>query len=118
MSKEAISRIEELGGTAVSVHHTELSLRAITRPHLFESKNRLIPRCPPPVHIRDRLYYSNPANRGYLVEEYWNKCRDADASFEQKYIKAEATALPSAPIRLKEFLSKSRDLKSVINSKS
>lgn len=117
MSQEAILRIEELGGTAVSIHHTELSLRALTRPELFSAKNRLIPRSPPPVHIRDRLYYSDPANRGYLVEEFWEKCCAADANFDQKYIKAEPTPLPSAPLRLKEFLSKSRDLKAVSSIK-
>lgn len=102
LSKEAIGRIEELGGTAVSVHHTELSMRALTRPQLFQ--NRLLPRSPPPVHIRDRLYYSDPANRGYLVEEYWKKCVEVDKEFEGRYIKAEATPLPGKPILFNEFL--------------
>ena len=102
MSKEAVARIEELGGTAVSVHHTELSMRALTRPQLFQ--NRLLPRSPPPVHIRDRLYYSDPANRGYLVEEYWKKCAEADEEFEKRYIKAEPTPLPASPVLLREYL--------------
>ena len=102
MSKESISRIEELGGTAVSIHHTELSMRSLTRPQLFQ--NRLLPRSPPPVHIRDRLYYSDPANRGYLVEEYWRKCVEADDQFLAKYIKAEVTPLPAAPILLRNFI--------------
>jgi hypothetical protein len=106
LSKEAIARIEELGGTAVSVHHTELSMRAFTRPQLFQ--NRLIPRSPPPVHIHDRLYYSNPANRGYLVEEYWRKCEEADEHFSSRYIKAEATPLPPKPVLFREFLKSKR----------
>ena len=105
LSQEAIKRIEELGGTAVSIHHTELSLRSLTRPQLFQ--NRLItPRSPPPTHIRDRLYYSNPLNRGYLVPELWKKCAEADPEFEKRYIKAEATPLPSPPILFRDFLQK------------
>ena len=106
MSKEAIARIEELGGTAVSVHHTELSMRALTRPQLFQ--NRLLPRSPPPVHIRDRLYYSNPDNRGYLVEEYWRKCVEIDEEFSGRYIKAEAMPLPPKPILFRDFLKSKR----------
>ena len=114
MSKEAIARIEELGGSAVSIHHTELSLRGLTRPQLFEKKHRIIPRSPPPVHIKDRLYYSDPAHRGYLVEEYWKRCSEADPTFEQRYIKAEPTPLPSPPILLKDFLSKSKFINQLI----
>lgn len=103
LSKDAIARVEELGGTAVAIHHTPLSMRALTRPQLFQ--NRLLPRSPPPVHIRDRLFYSDPQNRGYLVEEYWKKCREADETFETRYIKAEPTPLPAAPVLFRDYLS-------------
>lgn len=103
MSPEAINRIEELGGTAVAVHHTPLSLKAFTRPYLFEN-SRFVPRSPPPVHSRDRLFYSDPANRGYLVEELWEKCAQADPEFEKRYIKAEPMILPEPPMTFREFL--------------
>ena len=109
MSKEAITRIEELGGTAISVHHTDLSLKALTRPHLF--KTRQIPRFSAPVNYRDRLYYSDPANRGYLVDEYWNKCEAVDEEFGKKYVRAVPTALPAPPILFRDFLKKTRPVK-------
>ena len=105
LSQEAIRRIEELGGTAVSVHHTELSLRSLTRPYLFQ-KSLLPPRSPPPTHIRDRLYYSNPQNRGYLVPELWQKCAETDPMFEKRYIKAGPTPQPSPPMLFRDFLQK------------
>ena len=96
-----------MGGTAVAVHHTELSLRSLTRPNLFKA-SLFPPRSPPPTHIRDRLYYSNPENRGYLVKELWEKCAEADPMFEKRYIKAEATPLPSPPILFRDFLQRNQ----------
>ena len=103
-SKEAVSRIEELGGAAVSVHHTELGLRALTRPERFVEKGRLVPRLAAPVTRKDRLYYSNPENRGYLLPEYWQKCTESDPEFESKYVKADPLPMPTKPVSFKEFL--------------
>ncbi len=103
-SKEAVVRIEALGGVAVSVHHTELGLKALTRPERFLEKSRVIPRMAAPVSRKDRIYYSNPANRGYLLPEYWAKCVESDPGFEMKYVKIDPLQVPAKPISFKEYL--------------
>lgn len=104
MSQEAIARIEELEGTAIAVHHTKLSLKALTRPYLF--RDRFLPRSPAPVNYRERLFYSDPKNRGYLVEENWKKCAERDLEFEARHVKDNATPLPEPPVPFKTFLLK------------
>ena len=80
-----------------------MSLKALTRPYLFENY-RFLPRSPPPVHTRDRLFYSDPANRGYLVGDLWEKCVRTDPEFESRYIKADPMPLPEPPMTFSEFL--------------
>lgn len=104
LSQEAIARIEELDGTAIAIHHTKLSLRALTRPYLFH--DRILPRSPAPVSYRERLFYSDPRNRGYLVEENWRKCAEMDLKFEERYIRDNVTPLPEPPVPFKTFLLK------------
>lgn len=104
-SKQAIERIEELGGTVAAVHHTELGMRALTRPDSF--KGKLLPRFAAPVSRRERVFYSNPQTRGYLTPEVWNKCVAADAAFSLRYVHADPVAIPEEPVRFKDFLAQS-----------
>jgi hypothetical protein len=88
----------------VAVHHTELGLRSLTRPEWFKNKGRLLPRVAAPVRHEDRVYYSDPARRGYLVAEQWEKCVQADSSFEARYMRTNPVPIPEAPLRFKDFL--------------
>jgi hypothetical protein len=81
-----------------------LGLRALTCPERFLEKGRVIPRLAAPVSRKDRLYYSNPANRGYLLPEYWKKCTESDPEFDKKYVQAAPLPLPAKPVTFKEFL--------------
>ena len=85
-----------------AVHHTELGLRALTNPARF--KNNRIPRLAAPVRYDDRVYYSDPARRGYLVEDVWAKCADADKSFMDRYVKVDPIEMPPAPVQLRDYL--------------
>jgi hypothetical protein len=101
LSKEAIARIEELGGTAVSVHHTTFALKSLTRPNAV--------RFSAPVHHRERVYYSDPQNRGYLVPDIWKRCVDLDGSFAARHVRCEPTPLPPSPVPFRDFLAAKLD---------
>ncbi|KAF9923166.1 YmL10 [Mortierella alpina] len=62
-SKSAIKAIEACGGKITSVYYNELGLRALTKPEKFEE----LPRFARPMKKKDIAFYSNEANRGYLV---------------------------------------------------
>ena len=79
-------------------------MKALTRPYLF--RDRFLPRSPAPVNYRERLFYSDPKNRGYLVEENWKKCAERDLEFEARHVKDDALPLPEPPVPFKTFLLK------------
>lgn len=62
-SKEAIKRIESVGGKITCVYYNSLGLRA----HLHPEKFKIIPRQARPTSRSDIQYYSNKNNRGYLA---------------------------------------------------
>ncbi|KAI8354335.1 ribosomal protein L18e/L15P [Mortierella sp. GBAus27b] len=62
-SKSAIKAIEANGGKITSVYYNELGLRALTKPEKFE----VLPRFARPMTKKDIAFYSDEANRGYLV---------------------------------------------------
>ncbi len=106
-SQEAIKKIEELGGTAVSVYHTSLGLRVIKNPNYFIKKSCLskIPKFAAPVKNTDLLYYSDPKYRGYLLPDLWNKICSVNKDFENHYVKVDPIPIPEKPVLLKDFLS-------------
>ncbi|KAG5438102.1 hypothetical protein PCANB_002953 [Pneumocystis canis] len=62
-SKEAIKRIESVGGKITCIYHNSLGLRA----HLHPESFKIIPRQALPIRKSDIQYYSNKGNRGYLA---------------------------------------------------
>ena len=103
-SAQARDRIEALGGVAVAVYHTGLGLRALARPQWFMRRHGALPRFAAPVKHRDRLFYSDPEQRGYLVPELWAKCVAADPAFAQRYVHAAPVPVPEPPLTFREFL--------------
>ena len=65
-SKQAIARVEELGGSVTTVYYNRLGLRVMLKPHKFDPKR--VPRFAQPTNVRDRIYYSSEDNRGYLAK--------------------------------------------------
>ena len=65
-SKQAIARVEELGGSVTTVYYNRLGLRVMLKPHKFDPKR--VPRFAQPTSVRDRIYYSSEENRGYLAK--------------------------------------------------
>ena len=64
-SKTAIAAIEKQGGKVTCAHYNRLGLRVLLKPEKFEG--RTIPRrARPPSKLMP--YYTNPENRGYLVD--------------------------------------------------
>ncbi|KAG5518598.1 hypothetical protein PMAC_002994 [Pneumocystis sp. 'macacae'] len=62
-SKEAIKRIEVLGGKVTCVYYNCLGLRA----HLYPETFKTIPKQARPTNRSDIQYYSNKIHRGYLA---------------------------------------------------
>ncbi|KAG0273789.1 YmL10 [Linnemannia exigua] len=62
-SKSAIKAIEACGGKITSVYYNKLGLRVLTKPEKFEE----LPRFARPMKKKDIAFYSDEANRGYLV---------------------------------------------------
>lgn len=88
----------------MSIHHTALGLKALTRPERFLEKGKQVPRLAAPVSHKDRIYYSDPKHRGYLLPELWGKCSKANPLFAQQYVQIDPSPLPKKPITFKEFL--------------
>eukprot|EP00638_Chattonella_subsalsa_P001318 CAMPEP_0117757102 /NCGR_PEP_ID=MMETSP0947-20121206/14511_1 /TAXON_ID=44440 /ORGANISM="Chattonella subsalsa, Strain CCMP2191" /LENGTH=117 /DNA_ID=CAMNT_0005576891 /DNA_START=553 /DNA_END=906 /DNA_ORIENTATION=- len=63
-SKEAIKRVEEVGGSVTSTYYNKLGLRALLKPDKFDS----VPKRPaPPPKLMP--YYLDYERRGYLSPE-------------------------------------------------
>ncbi|KAK6512136.1 YmL10 [Arthrobotrys musiformis] len=62
-SRQAIEKIESLGGKVTTKFYTREGIRFITRPHLFPDGHRLAG----PTSRADIEYYRDPAHRGYLT---------------------------------------------------
>lgn len=79
-SAEAIAAVEARGGTVTCTYRTRLSLRALLKPHLFDSgdgkggggtvsgykRARRLPKDALPTRRKDVEYYVKKENRGYL----------------------------------------------------
>ncbi|KAI9917419.1 hypothetical protein PsorP6_012925 [Peronosclerospora sorghi] len=74
-SKSAIDAVEAAGGTITSVYHNRLALRALLKPHKFET----IPQ-PARPNPKKLTYYTNYEKRGYLSPEIQIKKALANAS--------------------------------------
>ncbi len=79
-----------------------MGLRSLVKPESF--KKFKPPRLSAPVTRKDRLYYSDPINRGYLCHENWNFCSENDPTFIDRYLKSEPTDIPPSPIKFVDFL--------------
>lgn len=68
-TKSAIKAIEEAGGKAVSVFHSDAGLRQLKNPERFWRKDpeKAMAKLEAPSRLRDRLFYSDPKTRGYLA---------------------------------------------------
>lgn len=68
-SKEAIDKVEKVGGIVVASYYNQLGLRALLKPESFVKKGKLLPKRarPPPKDAKYYLDWEN--NRGYLSQE-------------------------------------------------
>ncbi|EWC48578.1 hypothetical protein DRE_01800 [Drechslerella stenobrocha 248] len=62
-SRQAIEKVEAIGGKIETRFYTREGIRFVTRPHLFPDGHRLAR----PTSRFDIEYYRDPAHRGYLV---------------------------------------------------
>ncbi|ETP40289.1 ribosomal protein L15 [Phytophthora nicotianae P10297] len=74
-SESAIKAVEAAGGSITSVYHNRLALRALLKPHKFETLPQ--PARPNPKKL---TYYTNYEKRGYLSPEIQVKKALANAS--------------------------------------
>ncbi|ORX69119.1 ribosomal protein L15 [Linderina pennispora] len=64
-SKQAVKRIEELGGRVVCVYHNKLAMRALLHPEKFA----VLPKTAEPATAKLRRIYEDPERRGFLAAE-------------------------------------------------
>ncbi|KAJ1941923.1 YmL10 [Linderina macrospora] len=64
-SKQAVKRIEELGGRVVCVYHNKLAMRALLHPEKFA----VLPKTAEPATVKLRKLYEDPERRGFLAPE-------------------------------------------------
>lgn len=68
-SANVIAKVEELGHKYTGVYRTRLGLRAHINPDYFLLMKGHVPLQARPTHKRDIAYYSDPAKRGYLLND-------------------------------------------------
>ncbi|KAI8320549.1 ribosomal protein L15 [Martensiomyces pterosporus] len=64
-SRQAIKKVEELGGKVVCVYHNKLALRALLHPEKFA----ILPKSAEPNTVKLRKLYEDPERRGFLAPE-------------------------------------------------
>lgn len=67
-TEQAISRIEELGGSFKAQYYSRLGLRALTRPEATLRKYARLPLRARPTSRRTIEFYRDPEARGYMVD--------------------------------------------------
>jgi len=65
-SRKAIEAIEKAGGSVTCRYYNSLGLRVLTRPEKWEFRS--LPKFAEPVKVKDKQWYSDPKNRGYLAD--------------------------------------------------
>ncbi|KAJ2674820.1 YmL10 [Coemansia spiralis] len=78
-SKQAIERIEELGGKVVCVYHNRLALRALLHPEKFA----VLPKSAQPTTAKLRRLYEDPERRGFLAPEIKGNYTPVSFNFER-----------------------------------
>lgn len=83
-TQSAIRSIEEAGGRAVAVHHSDTGLRQLANSERFARKHPAEAERPleMPKGARERLFYSQDKNRGYLSPKIRPTLSD---EFKQRY---------------------------------
>lgn len=80
---DAIARIEALGGIAASVYHDLKGMVMMQQP-----RRPFWEKLMPPMTFRERVFYSQWENRGYLNPDMWERLTLADPNFEKRYWRA------------------------------
>jgi large subunit ribosomal protein L15 len=65
-SQKAIAAIEKAGGSVTCRYYNALGLRVVTRPENWGYRS--LPKFAEPVKVKDKEWYSDPKNRGYLAD--------------------------------------------------
>ncbi|KAG2189091.1 hypothetical protein INT44_004233 [Umbelopsis vinacea] len=65
-SQKAIQAIEKAGGSVTCRYYNALGLRVVTRPEKWGYRS--LPKFAEPVKVKDKEWYSDPKNRGYLAD--------------------------------------------------
>lgn len=83
-TRTAIEAIEAVGGRAVAVYHSESGLRQMRDPERFWRKRpeEALKPLEAPSRLKDRLFYSQAKNRGYLAPEINTTLTE---EFKQRY---------------------------------
>ncbi|KAJ2131981.1 YmL10 [Coemansia sp. RSA 1807] len=79
-SKEAIKRVEELGGRVVCVYHNKLALRALLKPEKFA----ILPKSAMPMTAKMRRMYEDKERRGFLAEGIKEEYVPVSFNFERR----------------------------------
>ncbi|KAJ1726277.1 YmL10 [Coemansia sp. Benny D160-2] len=78
-SRQAIQRIEELGGKVVCVYHNRLALRALLHPEKFA----VLPKSAHPTAAKLRRFYEDPEKRGFLAPGIKDAYKPVSFNFER-----------------------------------
>ncbi|KAJ2377298.1 YmL10 [Coemansia sp. RSA 2611] len=79
-SRQAVARVEELGGRVVCVYHNKLALRALTRPGKFA----VLPKSAMPMTAKLRRRYEDPERRGFLAPGIKDEYQPVSFNFERQ----------------------------------
>ncbi|KAJ2726648.1 YmL10 [Coemansia sp. Benny D115] len=87
-SKQAIERIESIGGKVVCVYHNKLAMRALLHPEKFA----VLPKSAMPTANKLKKFYQSAENRGFLAPGIRDKYRPVSFNPERVIPKAAAKA--------------------------